>query len=304
MSGVRARNESAWLLPNDGTRTNHKLRQDMRRFADADEVDLLVVGLRCRRVDAAAAAGPRGLEGRRAGRRAVLGSGHRLGQRRGRLAPPVLDRAARHLRRRSGPARLEQFRPRRGRVDGALRRLHPALPPQRLRDLQPGRSRRGLAHRLRRPAAVLPDDRGGTAGRGGEVAVGRPARLSLPAAPGGRQRRGVPARCGQAGHHRQGRPGGDRQRPVRQPAALHLPRLLPAGLQGQRQGLAADHPHSRRARARRRGPRRLHGHPHRRRRAHRPRHRSALCARRSRPLPEGEDRRDRRVLDRDPEAAA
>ena len=29
-------------------------------------------------------------------------------------------------------------------------------------------------------------------------------------------------------------PFGDCQRPVRQPAALHLPRLLPAGLQGQR----------------------------------------------------------------------
>lgn len=44
MSSVRDRNASAWLLPNDGTRTNHRLRQDMRRFADTDEVDLLVVG--------------------------------------------------------------------------------------------------------------------------------------------------------------------------------------------------------------------------------------------------------------------
>ena len=42
--GVRARNESAWLLPNDGTRTNHRLRQDMRRFADSDEIDLVIVG--------------------------------------------------------------------------------------------------------------------------------------------------------------------------------------------------------------------------------------------------------------------
>ena len=25
---VRARNESAWLLPNDGRRTNHRLRDD------------------------------------------------------------------------------------------------------------------------------------------------------------------------------------------------------------------------------------------------------------------------------------
>ena len=41
---VRARNESAWLLPNDGTRTNHRLRRDMRRFADEDEIDLVIVG--------------------------------------------------------------------------------------------------------------------------------------------------------------------------------------------------------------------------------------------------------------------
>lgn len=44
MAGVRTRNESAWLLPNDGTRTNHRLRQDMRRFADHDDVDMVIVG--------------------------------------------------------------------------------------------------------------------------------------------------------------------------------------------------------------------------------------------------------------------
>jgi choline dehydrogenase-like flavoprotein len=41
---VRRRNASAWLLPNDGTRTPHALRRDMRRFRDDDEVDLVVVG--------------------------------------------------------------------------------------------------------------------------------------------------------------------------------------------------------------------------------------------------------------------
>jgi choline dehydrogenase-like flavoprotein len=41
---VRERNESAWLLPNDGRRTNHRLRDGMRRFADSDQVDLVVVG--------------------------------------------------------------------------------------------------------------------------------------------------------------------------------------------------------------------------------------------------------------------
>ena len=53
------------------------------------------------------------------------------------------------------------------------------------------------------------------------------------------------------------RPGRDHQRRLRQPPALHLPRLLPAGLQGQREGRPADHAPPRRDRARRRGPRRL-----------------------------------------------
>ena len=44
MSDVRNRNASAWLLPDDGTRTNHRLRRDMRRFDDTDEVDLVIVG--------------------------------------------------------------------------------------------------------------------------------------------------------------------------------------------------------------------------------------------------------------------
>jgi choline dehydrogenase-like flavoprotein len=41
---VRDRNESPWLIPNDGSRTNHRLRLDMRRYACSDEVDLVVVG--------------------------------------------------------------------------------------------------------------------------------------------------------------------------------------------------------------------------------------------------------------------
>jgi choline dehydrogenase-like flavoprotein len=44
MTAVRSRNESAWLIPNDGSRTNHRLRRDMRKFADSDEVDLAIVG--------------------------------------------------------------------------------------------------------------------------------------------------------------------------------------------------------------------------------------------------------------------
>jgi choline dehydrogenase-like flavoprotein len=41
---VREHNESAWLLPTDGSRTDHRLRRDMRRFDDDDEVDMVIVG--------------------------------------------------------------------------------------------------------------------------------------------------------------------------------------------------------------------------------------------------------------------
>ena len=75
-----------------------------------------------------------------------------------------------------------------------------------------------------------------------------------PISAGAQRARDGRARGGDRGSRRSGR---DRQRRVRQPPALHLPRLLPAGLQGQRQGLAADHPPARRDRARRRGARRL-----------------------------------------------
>ena len=42
--GVRSRNASAWLLPNDGRRTDFAQRRDMRRYADSDEVDIAIVG--------------------------------------------------------------------------------------------------------------------------------------------------------------------------------------------------------------------------------------------------------------------
>ena len=110
-------------------------------------------------------------------RRAVLGSGRRLGQRRGGLAPPVLDRAAGHQRRRPGAAGLEQLRPRRRRLDGPLRRLHAALPPHRLRDVHPRRGRRRLADQLRRlrPYYEQIEQELPVAGRA--LALGRPARL-------------------------------------------------------------------------------------------------------------------------------
>jgi len=43
-AAVRARNESAWLIPTGEERTNHRLRDEMRRYADAEEVDLVIVG--------------------------------------------------------------------------------------------------------------------------------------------------------------------------------------------------------------------------------------------------------------------
>jgi choline dehydrogenase-like flavoprotein len=43
MSSLRERNESAWLLP-AGPGTNPKLRDRMRRYADDDEVDVVIVG--------------------------------------------------------------------------------------------------------------------------------------------------------------------------------------------------------------------------------------------------------------------
>ena len=67
------------------------------------------------------------------GRRPVLGPRRRLGQRRARLAHAVLDRAPPDRRRRPGAAGLQQLRPWRRRVDGALRRLRAAVPPLGLR---------------------------------------------------------------------------------------------------------------------------------------------------------------------------
>jgi 2-polyprenyl-3-methyl-5-hydroxy-6-metoxy-1,4-benzoquinol methylase len=41
---VRARNESAWLIPTNGERVNADLRANMRHYADGDEVDMVIVG--------------------------------------------------------------------------------------------------------------------------------------------------------------------------------------------------------------------------------------------------------------------
>ena len=150
------------------------------------------------------------------------------------------------------------------------------------------RGRRGLADRLRRPQAVTTScSKQELPVAGQDWPWGDPHTLPAPRPPGRRQRRDLPARREGRRHRSPGRSGGHPQRPVRQPAALHLPRLLPAGLQGQRQSQPADHPHPRRPGPRRRDPARLHGHPGRRRRPHRRRHRRHLLARRRRALPAG-----------------
>ena len=129
---------------------------------------------------------------------------------------------------------------------------------------------RRLAAGLRGPAALLRGPRRGAAGGRRALALGRSPRLPAPAASGLGQRRAVPARGPGLRHHREGGAGGHRQRALRQPAALHLPGLLPAGLQGQRQGLPADHPCAGRPGPRGRDPGRSHGDRNRLRRANRP----------------------------------
>ena len=44
MSSVRDRNDSAWLLTPDGSRAEPCLTEQMRRYADSDEVDIAIVG--------------------------------------------------------------------------------------------------------------------------------------------------------------------------------------------------------------------------------------------------------------------
>ncbi len=132
----------------------------------------------------------------------------------------------------------------------------PRFHPSDFAHPQPRRGRRRLADRLRRSQAPLRACRARASGRRPGLAVGRSPRLSARRPSDLRRGRG---RLGGRPRRRRGdarRPRGDHQRHVRQPPALHLPRLLPAGVQGQRQGLALRHPSARRDRARRRGSRR------------------------------------------------
>ncbi len=231
-----------------------------RATTTAYPVDLVIVGAGAGGGDARAAARAARMAGRRAstpgrsGTRTATGSPTRRGSHKLYWTEPRVIGGE-----RPGRAGQEQLRPRRRRLDGPLRRLHAALSPlatsrcaRATASARTGRSPTATCKPpLRADRAELP-----VAGRG--LAVGRPAPLparrrtrsaatgpSLPAR--GARALGIETRVG---------PVAITNGTLRQPAALHLPRLLPAGLQGQRQGLAADHPHSRRARARRGDPRR------------------------------------------------
>ena len=183
-------------MPNDGSRTNHRLRADMRRYADDDEVDLVVVG-------AGAGGGVLTQRLARAGwsvvlprRRPVLGPRHRLGQRRARLARTVLDRAPPDRRRRPGAARAPTTpaaaSAARWCTTPATRRgftRRTSTPHSRRR------RRRRLADLLRRPAARTTSRSSRAARRRAGLAVGRPAHATRTAPhPVGGNGQIVPAR--------------------------------------------------------------------------------------------------------------
>ena len=116
-----------------------------RSHADASSPDAEVRRKRNRRLlhrrrglgrrRSAAAAGARGISRRRAGSRAFLGYGKRLGQRRERLARTLLERSAHHRRHASAGAGREQQRQGRGRRLGPLGSLYAALSSFRLSHL-------------------------------------------------------------------------------------------------------------------------------------------------------------------------
>src|SRR4051794_41864341 len=88
MPGVRTRNESAWLLPNDGSRTDHRQRDGMRRFADTDELDLVIVGCGAGGAVLLQRLGPGRWGGAGPGAGPVLGPPTGRGRGEGRAPPP------------------------------------------------------------------------------------------------------------------------------------------------------------------------------------------------------------------------
>ena len=207
---IRARNESAWLLPNDGSRTNHRLRADMRRFDDDDEVDLVVVGAGAGGGVLDPAAGPGRLAGRRAWTPARSGTptptGSATNAARTPCTGPSRARSAAPTRSRWAPTTPAAASAGRWSTTPATRRgsTRPTSAPAPPTASAPtGRSTTPTCKPLLRAA------RGRTAGRRAGLAVGRPAPLPAPPAPGRRQRRDLPAR---RGRRRASRPGSARSR--------------------------------------------------------------------------------------------
>ena len=209
---------------------------------------------------ARAAARPRGLADRDPREGPVLGPRPRLGLRREGLGQALLDGHARDRRHRPDRDGQEQLGRRRRRLDDALRGLRAALPPVRLRD---ERRATASAPTGRSPTGTCSDRSSGVERElpvaGQDWPWGDPhtyphAPHPIAGAAVGRLAGRAPLRDRDAR-----RPGLDHERRLRQPAALHLPRLLPPGLQGEREGEPADHAPPGRDRARRRGARRRDG---------------------------------------------
>ncbi len=271
----------------------------MRRYDENDEVDVVIVG-------AGAGGGTLAQRLARAGwRTVVLDAGpfwnpdtDWVSDERG-VTRPVLDRLPADRRLRPDPVGLQQLRARRRRIDGALRGLCPAVSPVGLPHPQRRRRGRGLADQLRHATALLREDRSRAARRRTGLAMGRSTSLPAQPASGQRQRSDCAARSRGTRDSDAGRAGRHPQRPLRQPAALYLSRLLPAGLQGQRQGQPVDHPHPRCVGPRRRDPPRRAGLAGARRRRDRAGDRCRVLPRRS-PAPATCQRGRRRgLLDRD-----
>ncbi len=202
MNSVRRRNASAWLIPNNGTRTNTSLRAAMRRYDPADEVDLVVVGC--------------GAGG------SVLAQ--RLARRGWSIvafdAGPFWDPDADWVSDEAGSHKLYWNEPRviagrhpvplgsnnsgtgRRRLHGALRRVRPTLSPVGFPHLLERRGGSRLAHVLRRAAALLRAAGAGAPGSGAALALGGSARI--PAVP--------PQRLGQRGRFLAELPGPVRSR--------------------------------------------------------------------------------------------
>ena len=211
----------------------------MARHSESAPVDLVVVGAGAGRRHARAAARAKGLADRRPREGPVLGSRPRLGLRREGLRRALLD----DNRIIGGTDPIEMGKNNSGvgvggsmtHFAGYVPRFHPSDFEVRTRDGVAADwpiSYRELKESFERVERELPV-------AGEHWPWGDPH--DYPHAPHPVVRRGAQGVGGSASvrHRDAGRAGLDHERQLRQPAALHLSRLLPAGLQGEREGVAA-----------------------------------------------------------------